>query len=365
MSAQVARVERALNIGVAQLAQASARSAEITPSMAGILPLILAGPVQVSCASSSSLENLRLRALIEGRSVSTTSTTPTSLLEVFVNPICYRQQSLAGFLAEVSGELCKKIETELKDRPLSPNGEHKLTVELINLKRENNKKVMQEKSTPFGWEFVKGLGYVFEPEYITDKPREFLIGVIGLANVGKRLCDWLGEGRGDGERIEAIVQLQVVAEMILEKEAEWDKFRRSIVKWLWGAAGRAITASECKTIYWEEGYSDFVGIRLFGKEEDRDFSGANFNKGKILTRADFHDANLTGANFKDADVGRAYFYEATLTDVDFQGANLQGAEIDRKALLTLNTGEWAGKKTLAQRKAAWRKRGGVVVKERK
>jgi uncharacterized protein YjbI with pentapeptide repeats len=308
---------------------------------------------QSSCASSSSSENLRLRALIEGRSVSSVSTSPKSLLEVFRNPYRYKDQSLAGLLSDVAGALVERVEKDLKQRPLTKEGEVALTVELMNLGLENNKEAIQKASSRVGWELMKALGYVFEQDYIPSEPAAFLVGIIGLAQVGRKLSDWLTQGRSEEERIKALSQLQVIAEMILGKESEWDQLRGDKNEGRWFANRRAFTVDECKSIY-SEGGRNFNHLQLFGKDGERDLSGTNFSG------ANFTLASLRGANLKGTNLSRADLRGAHLEDVDLDGANIEGALIDIYALSSLNTGEGFGDKTCGQKINAWRARGGLI-----
>ena len=259
----VGAARRAANLGVGELAQASARRAEITQSMVGLVPITSAGPVQVFCASSSSLENLRLRVLIEGRSPSSASTTPTSLLDVFANPRHFRDQSLTGLLVEIVGEfgtgalprdlgakeLAKRvIESHLKEAPLSKEGGEKINALVESFGLPAYQESMQNQSLAHGAKLLGGHGYEFEAEGL-GRPRGLLLEAISLAQVGGYLTDWLKENRGgeEGKRIEAIAQLQVVIEMILGKESDWLNLSRN--EQAWTHNGRYLTAED---IFWHQ-----------------------------------------------------------------------------------------------------------------
>ena len=143
MAAQVGRVGIVLNIGVGELAQASARSAKITQAGMHGMSVCTFDPAQVSYASRSGSTDLILRALIEGRSVSQASSTPTSLLEVFRNPDRYRDQSLTGLLTEIAGRLQLTVETDLKQRPLTSAGLESLKGKIESLGLPANKEAIQ------------------------------------------------------------------------------------------------------------------------------------------------------------------------------------------------------------------------------
>ena len=162
-----------------------------------------------SHASSSNSENLRLTALIEGRHGKTRSKAPSSLLEVFINPCRFREQSLLGLLVEVVGalgfteiskefdakELAKRvIESHLKEAPLSKEGLSKLAATVESFGLPAYLESMQKQSIVHGTKLLGELGYEFEANGLS-RPRGFLLEVISLAQVGRRLSDWLKEGR--------------------------------------------------------------------------------------------------------------------------------------------------------------------------
>jgi uncharacterized protein YjbI with pentapeptide repeats len=340
--------------------------------MAGFVPMIYPGPVQVSCASSSGSPDLILRSLIEGRSVSSVSTSPTSLLEVFRKPYRYKDQSLAGLLSDVAGALVERVETELEGRPLSEEGlasferkQNSYTTHQPNLER------MQEFSIPFGMELLTKLGYEFEEKDL-DKPRAFILGAISLAEVGRKYCDWLSESKmADIEslRVEKLAILMAIAEMIIKKEAGWVELRSEPEAW--ELKGTYVTASDIKFAY-SQGVRNFREIKLFGPKEDRDLSGvsliqAEFHRANLtradLSRADLFQVSLYGADLSKADLNRTNFFRTHLLRTNLSGTNISEANLDRigviddEALLSLNSGEWAGNLTLVERIKAWLARG--------
>ena len=81
-----------------------------------------------------------------------------------------------------------------------------------------------------------------------------------------------------------------------------------------------------------------------------DFRGADLSEGQILeadlSKARFHHANLsnvhfantdlTGASFRDADLSKAWLYEARLTRGDLSSANLSGAMLQDAAMVRMS-----------------------------
>lgn len=105
-----------------------------------------------------------------------------------------------------------------------------------------------------------------------------------------------------------------------------------------------------KVEVWKQngGRFDFSDEILSKKNfEGFNFSGTNFN-GTNLARSILRDTDLRGADFKDAD----------LSGADLVGAELGGAAINKKAIMTLNTGEWKDAVTLEEKLALWKERNG-------
>ena len=77
-----------------------------------------------------------------------------------------------------------------------------------------------------------------------------------------------------------------------------------------------------------EGIADAIctgGANLY----DADLSGANLRNAK-LRNADLSGANLRNANLRDADLSGANLYDVDLSGADLSGANLRGANLDPK-----------------------------------
>ncbi len=376
---------------------------ESGPVMGAYLPVML--------SSSKTI----LNSLIQGRSPSMASATPSSLLDVFQNPWRFREHSLTGLLSEVASQLTGSVESHLKRVPLEEEGKGLLASKLINLNMESNREVMQEISNNYGTRLLNDLGYEFEKKEDLGPVREFMLEVISLAEVGRRLCEWLEGNEGkitEDKRVGAIAELQVVVEMILERDDVWKVLQREEDNW--NQKVIYYTAEDIKREY-AEGQREFKYIRLFGNKEDRDFKGVNFEKvnfgeadlgradfrgariinGLSLVKAKMDKANLSSSDFRGADLREAHlegadfsytnFYystfdfanlqgadlraanlsEASLEEANLQGADLRGAilsgtYINYRTLMSLDKGEWEGEKTLAQRINAWSARGGKI-----
>ena len=85
--------------------------------------------------------------------------------------------------------------------------------------------------------------------------------------------------------------------------------------------------------------ADFSGYNLdhICVFHDKDLTGANFSNANLsmalLDNANLTEANLIFADFKNADLVDANLYNATLRETNFKGADLTGAVVDTSDLL--------------------------------
>ncbi len=280
---------------------------------------------------SSSSSNLLLDALIQGRSPTKASETPNSLLEVFHDPWRFRNQSLAQLLSDIVGRLIENMESHLEEMPLDENGKGLLDKELINYRERENEKRIQDHSINYGINLLKGLGYEVKKKKDLGPIRELLLEVISLAEIGRRLCDWLEKIGGkidEDKRVVDLAHFQVVLDLILEKGSKWDKLRREESSW--SSEGRYCTAGDIKRQL-AKGQRDLEHIRLFGHKEDRDLRDTNLFKASLsganLSGADFSNANLLGANLFYTNLRGARLCGADLRGTRFRGADLRKADL--------------------------------------
>ncbi len=365
--------------------------------------------------SSLSQANLVLNALIEGRKVESTSKTPGSVLEVFRNPQHFRYQNLTGLLTEISERLQNEVHEELEARPLGNSSLQKLKNSIESFGLPEYRYSMCKKSIEHGEKFLEELGFFIKAEEL-DSPRTLLLEVLSLAQVGRLLTEWIKESevaKVEEERVVGLAQLQIIAEMILERDAKWVELKDRDEEWR--AVHMNLTAIGIIEDY-EQG-RDFIDddVRLFGNKEDRDFT-QGYLRGIAIRHADFpysnfrqvdlreailKHANLEGSNFREANLEGGYFegskiqnacfYLANLSDAKFAEADLRGADLRKanlvetgltkanlkgarldsldltgtticlEALWSIDTGEWAREKGLVNLINAWRARGGRIV----
>ncbi len=294
----------------------------------GNFPSVVRADLRAATLSSS---NLILHALIQGRSPTKNLTTPSSLLDIFRNPWRFKDQSLVGLLSDVGGQLLNRIEMELEQRPLSQEGTRELKRKVESFGHSIYKQAMARESIVYGLRFLNTLGFKFDLQFL-EKPRAFLLEIISMAEVGRKLSDWLEDGkRTEDERIVALAQIQILSEMIVEKQNEWKSLQEE--EDAWWEVGPYMIASQIIDCL-EKVKRNLQGLILFGTKEDKDFSGADLSEVK--------------------------FFGIDLSGVNLEGAKINGAHISMKPLLSLDTGEWEGVATIAARIKSWASRGGYI-----
>jgi uncharacterized protein YjbI with pentapeptide repeats len=340
--------------------------------------------IQTSHNSSSDSANLILKAIIgiEGEDIRGGVQGPKSIWEVIHTPIKFKDQPVANLLTQAAQRMHEKIKLELKSRPLSANGEIEYEKriqswhihakpEIIKLCASIGEKLFEEQGH-----------YRYLEKVQDDKPRLLLFEAISLIEVGRIQwsgLDKMGMEISEERRVEALAQMEILSEMILERAARWSDLLQREEAW------RNLSIDEMKWEY-KQGRRNFRRISLleasFAQRDlsgtdlsGADFSNANLNtvnfRGAKLQDTNFTEADISASQFAEANLRRANFRDADLQDTWLEDADLRDAKnlimatlhdtvINYHSLLKLNTGLWSGQEDLAERINHWTDSRGIV-----